>query len=132
MHTDRSRSMPPGLTCQASVPPPGATCACPYCCSTAAVRLVTHHGAEPADYCELDWPLVSESIAALGQAVVDVTGDLWTVCAEFPNWDVFQSSTGRFYASTSLDGQGTTVDAYLVGELRAQMVKTERQAAQSA
>jgi hypothetical protein len=96
------------------------------------VRLVTHHGAEPADYCELDWPLISESVVALGRAIVDVTGDPWTVRAEFPNWDVFQSSSGRFYASTSLNGQGTTVDAYLVGELRAQMVKTERQAAQSA
>jgi hypothetical protein len=124
--------MPPGLTCQVSFAPPGATCAFPYCFSTAVVRLVTHHGAEPNDYCELDWPLISESIAAHGQAIVDVTGDLWTARAEFPNWDIFQSCTGRFYASTSLGGQGATVDAYLIGDLQAQMVKAERQARQSA
>jgi hypothetical protein len=107
------------------MPPPGATCC--LCGTVAAVRLVTRHGDDPTDYCDLlHWPPVAAGIRARGLDLVDTTGDLAAVKAEFGTWDIWRSSSGRLYASTVLgNGQGTTVDAFLIGPLREQMLKIE-------
>jgi hypothetical protein len=59
--------------------------------------------------------------------MVDTTGDLAAVKAEFGNtWDIWRSSSGRLYASTVIaGGQGTTVDSFLAGPLRDQILKIE-------
>src|SRR6266852_1150530 len=51
-----------GLACQASVSPAGAACSRVGCGETATVRLVLRHGDPPYDYCDLDWPRVTETL----------------------------------------------------------------------
>jgi hypothetical protein len=57
--------------------------------------------------------------------VIDTTGDLRTSQDEFRRWNVWSSDAGRLYAAcygTGPDGpQGTTVAAFLAGQLRAEM-----------
>ncbi len=111
---------------QVSVPPADATCTCAFCGSTAVVRLVTHRDAQPMDICDLHWPGTRGTVTAEGHIIVDVTGDLQAVGDDFPDWSIWTASTGRMYATTVMsNGQGTTVDAFLIGPLRAQMAKIE-------
>jgi hypothetical protein len=123
-------------TYEATTPLPGATCQSERCCSVAVVRVVMPPSRFTADgmphqddgkpvirdTCELHWPGFRDLCARNGHRVTDTTGDLRAVAAELPGWRVFTSDGGRLYASTMLPGgQGITVDAFLVGHLRAQM-----------
>ncbi len=113
------------IACQASIPPEGAECSHDYCASTAVVRLVTHRGAGPADFCDLEWRRVRATIMARGHTITDITGDVWTLRAEFPHWHVWECVTGLFYATANFDSQGTTVYAYLIGKLRMEIAAVE-------
>ncbi len=116
-----------GLVCQASIAPPGVQCAYGTCQATATVRLMLRHGHPPYDYCEVDWPRVTDTLRTRGQTVTDTTGDMWTVRAEFANWEIWQSkSSGVYYALTSFGGRGVSVHAYLAGTLRAGMRAAEQ------
>ncbi len=115
----------PGLSGQASIPPQGAECGYAHCRTVAVVRLVTHRGADPADYCDLDWRRVRAEVLARGCSLVDITGDVWALRAEFPDWHIWECCTGLFYATAVFDGQGTTRYAYLVGKLRAEIAEAE-------
>jgi len=113
------------IACQVSIPPQGAECSHECCATPAVVRLVTHHGADPTDWCDLDWRRVRATILARGHTIVDTTGDVWSLRAEFPNWHIWESCTGLFYATANFDGQGTTVHSYLIGKLRAEIMAGE-------
>jgi len=103
-----------GLACQASVPPTGTGCSRVGCGETATVRLVLRHGDPAYDYCDLDWPRVTETLRARGLDVTDTTGNIWTVRAEFGHWEIWQStSSGIYYALTSFGGVGVSVHAFL-------------------
>jgi len=116
-----------GLVCQASMAPEGAECAYGHCRAPAEVRLVLRDGDQGHDYCEIDWPRVTHALKARGQTPTDTTGDIWTIRAEFPNWDVWHVQvSGVYYALTSFGGEGVSVHAYLVGALRAGMLAAER------
>jgi len=134
-------------TYQASVPPAGATCQSDLCRSTAVVRLTvppqrfTADGVPPDarevvtwDSCDLHWPAFRDVCVRSGHEVADGTGDLGVLATESPKWDIWRSDLGRYYASTVLpNGNGTTVDAYLIGQLRAEMRAVEdRQCASNA
>ncbi len=124
----------------ATTPPENATCQSDMCCSVAVVRLLlprpqfTADGLHddddaPAtwDTCDLHWPRFRETCARAGHEIIDLTGDLQRVATEFPRWNLWRSDGGRLYASASVGGtaQGTTVDAYLVGQLQAAMRDAE-------
>ncbi len=131
---------------QATTPPDGATCDMRGCCSAATVRMVipksrfeadgVDHSKDPSifDACELHWPTIRDACKRNGHAVVDTTGDLGQLAADFPAWSIFCSDGGRLYASTRLNGsaQGTTLDAYLVAQLRARLAATAAPSAVSA
>ncbi len=122
-------------TYAATEPAPGATCEIRACCSAAKVRVIVptsrfeadgvDHEKDPStlDACELHWPGLRDTCLRNGHRVVDSTGDLAGLAAEFPGWSIFHSDGGRLYASARVNGsgQGTTLDAYLVGQLRAQI-----------
>jgi hypothetical protein len=121
---------------QATEPPNGATCSTPRCVSAAKVRLLIplsrftadgqDHGQDPSTFalCYLHWPALRD--ASNGHRVVDATGDLRSLITDYPEWSIFASDGGRLYASARLNGspQGITLDAYLVGQLRAQIAAT--------
>lgn len=128
---------------QAAVPPAGATCRRDLCCSVAVVRLtIPRHkfttdelqndddSRVTWDACDLHWPGFRDVCLRSGREIVDETGDLQQLILRFPRWDVWRSDQGRLYASAVLNGsrQGTTVDAYLVGQLRSQMEQAEERA----
>ena len=116
-----------GLACQASVSPADAECSRVGCGQTVTVRLVLRHGDSAYDYCDLDWPHVTKTLRARGLEVTDTTGNIWTVRAEFPHWEIWQSgSSGIYYALTSFGGVGVSVHAFLVGTLRAGMLAAEQ------
>jgi hypothetical protein len=108
-----------------TIPPKGAECCARLCRTVAVVRLVVRHDADPADYCDLDWRNVRATILARGHSLVDNTGDVGELQAEYQNWHIWQCRTGLFYATAVFNGQGTTVYAYLVGKLRAEIAAVE-------
>ena len=124
---------------QASVPPAGAPCQSDLCRTRAVVRLTvrplrfTADGG-PADVrdvttwdtCDLHWPGFRDVVVRSGHDIADCTGDLGALVTDFPKWDIWRSDLGRLYASTVLPGgNGATVDAYLTGQLRAEMQAVE-------
>ena len=125
----------PGHRYQATEPPDGATCDMHGCGSAAKVRLIIpetrfeadgqDHDSDPTEFdlCELHWPQIRTASEHNGHQVVDTTGDLRALAADCPHWSVFASDGGRLYASARLPGsrQGVTLDACLVGQLRAQI-----------
>jgi hypothetical protein len=122
-------------TYQATEPPEDATCDTRGCGSVARVRLLipksrfeadgVDHDQDPPtfDVCQWHWLALRDACLRNGHAVVDATGDVHQLAAEFPTWTVFTSDGGRLYASPRVTGtgQGTTLDALLVGQLRTQM-----------
>ena len=121
-------------TYEATSPPEGATCQSDHCRSAAVVRLIiprprltadgVHTDADAIttwDNCDLHWPGFRDVCVRSGHTVLDRTGDLRELASASPEWAIFASDGGRLYASRRLNGHGTTVDAYLVGPLRAQM-----------
>jgi hypothetical protein len=115
------------LACQASVSPAAAACSRVSCGEATTVRLMLRHGDPAYDYCDLDWPGVTETLQARGLDVTDTTGDIWTIHAEFSNWEIWRStSSGAYYALTSFGGVGVSVHAFLVGTLRAGMLAAEQ------
>ena len=58
-----------------------------------------------------------------GHRIVDTTGDLAQLAADYPHCTIFASDGGRLFASARVNGsmQGVTVDAWLVGQLRVQL-----------
>lgn len=122
-------------TCQATEPPDRATCDIADCCSMAKVRLIIpmsrcdERGVEqdeaPStfDACELHWPQVRYAWLHDGYRIMDTSGDLERLVADFPQWKIFSSDAGLLYASARLNGsaQGTTLHAHLVGQLRQQL-----------
>jgi hypothetical protein len=89
--------------------------------------LMLRHGDQAYDYCDLDWPHAAETLRARGLDVTDTTGNMWTVRAEFPHWEIWQSrSSSIYYALTSFGGVGVSVHAFLVGTLRAGMLAAEQ------
>jgi len=97
------------------------------CGETATVRLMLRHGDPAYDYCDLDWPRVTETLRARGLDVTDTTGNIWTIRAESAGWEIWQStSSGIYYALTSFGGAGVSVHAFLVGTLRAAMLAAEQ------
>jgi len=123
-------------TYHASIPPDGATCQSDLCRSRAVVRLTvpprgfTADGG-PAevttwDSCDLHWVAFRDVCLRSGHEIADCTGDLGALVDESPRWDIWRSDLGRLYASTVLPSRhGTTVDAYLIGQLRAEMREVE-------
>ncbi len=123
---------------QAAIPPADATCDTRGCCSVAKVRIIipkSRFGADGIDHsndppvfdaCELHWPRIRDACLRNGHPVVDTTGDLRELAADFPTWSIFYSDGARLYASARVNGsrQGTTLDAYLIGQLRAQLKQT--------
>jgi len=124
-----------GIPYEASTPEAGATCHGNLCGSVAAVRLTVPRPAPNGrdddsplavwDMCELHWPSFHWACERSGHPVIDTTGDLRALQDEFGRWNVWTSDAGRLYAAcyvTGPDGpHGITVDAFLVGQLRAQM-----------
>lgn len=120
-------------TCHATEPPDRATCDIADCCSVARVRLITpgspcgvidrDEAPSTFDACELHWPQVRCARLRNGHRIVDASGDLARLAADFPQWKIFSSDAGLLYASARLNGspQGTTLHAHLVGQLREQM-----------
>ena len=116
----------------ATTPPDCATCGIKGCATTAAVRLIIpksrfeadgiDHDNAPAtfDTCEWHWPGMRDACLRNGHLVADITGDIRQLATDFPHCTIFTSDGGRLYASTRLPGahQGTTVDAFLAGQLR--------------
>jgi hypothetical protein len=126
------------LPYQVAIPTAGATCGGNLCGSVALVRLtvprpqVSGQDDSPLavwDMCELHWPSFRQECERSGHPVIDTTGDLRTLQNEFPRWNVWSSDGGRLYAAcyvTGPDGpHGTTVDAFLAGQLRAGMQAVE-------
>lgn len=114
---------------QVSQAPPGTTCQHTLCCGAATVRLRKSPSGEPADFCDMDFNIARSKLVALGQRIVDTTGDLPAVEAEFGNsWNVWRSRpAGRIYATTTMpSGQGMTVDDFLAGPLRTKMLEAEK------
>jgi hypothetical protein len=128
-----------GLPYEAAIPPAGATCHGNLCGSAAVVRLIVprpkisgQDDDSPLavwDVCELDWPIFRSICERSGHTVIDTTGDLRTLQDEFRRWNVWISDTGRLYAARHITGpdgmRGITVDAFLAGQLRAQMHAVE-------
>ncbi len=126
-------------TYEATQPPENATCDTPGCGSVAKVRMIipkslftadgVDHSQDPPtfDACELHWPGIRDTCMRNGHAVVDVTGDLRELMGEFPRWTVFTSDGGWLYASARVgkSKQGVTVHAYLVGQLRREILAME-------
>jgi hypothetical protein len=98
-----------GLPYQAAIPADGATCHGNLCRSVAAVRLIVPRPKVSGH--DDDSPLAVWDMRALQD--------------EFPCWNVWSSDAGRLSAAcyvTGPDGpRGTTVNAFLVAQLRAQM-----------
>ncbi len=126
-------------TYRATQPPADAECSTGGCRSAAKVRLLIppsrftadgqDHDQDPTqfDLCGLHWPAIRDASEHNGHQVVDITGDLRQLVADYPNWSVFASDGGRLYAAACRNGsgQGTTLDAYLVGQLRTQIAATD-------
>jgi hypothetical protein len=124
-----------GLPYQAAIPTAGASCHGNLCGSVAVVRLImprpTIGGPDDDsplavwDMCALHWPSLRWACERSGHPVIDTTGDLRALQEEFPGRNVWTSDAGRLYAAcyvTGPDGPyGITVDAFLAGQLRAQM-----------
>jgi len=124
---ERSKIMN-GPVCEASIAPGGAKCAYGHCQATADVRLVLRQGDPPFDYCEVHWPHVTDALRARGQTVTDTTGTIWTIRAEFQNWDIWHVKvSGVYYALTTFGGEGVSVHAYLIGALRARMLAAQEE-----
>jgi hypothetical protein len=123
-------------TYHATEPPDGATCDAQGCCTVAKVRALVpgsrfeadgiDHDQDPSvfDACELHWTSIRDACRRNGHTVLDITGDLRQLVAEFPDWTIFWSDGGRLYASpkTSASRLGTTVHSFLVSQLRRQML----------
>ncbi len=123
------------LPYEAAIPPAGATCYGNLCGSVAVVRLtvprpkITGHDDDSPlavwDMCELHWPSFRWACERSGHPVIDTTGDLRTLQHQFSRWNVWSSDAGRLYAACYMTGpdgpHGTTVDAFLAGQLRTQM-----------
>jgi len=128
-------STPLGNPYQAAVPPANATCDTRGCRSVAKVRIIIprsrleadgiDHSNDPPifDACGLHWPRIRDACLRNGHPVVDTTGDLRELAADFTGWSIFYSDGARLYASARVKGsrQSTTLDAYLIGQLRAQL-----------
>jgi hypothetical protein len=124
-----------GLPYEAAIPTAGATCHGNLCRSVAVVRLVVprpkisgQNADAPVavwDMCELHWPSFRWACERSGHPVIDTTGGIRSLQDEFPCWNVWSSDAGRLYAACYVIGpdgpHGTTVDAFLAGQLRAQM-----------
>ncbi len=124
-----------GFPYRAAIPPAGATCHGDLCGSVAVVRLIvplpTANGLDADsplvawDTCELHWPSLRWACERSGHPVIDTTGNLRTLQDEFRRWNVWSSDAGRLYAACYVTGpngpHGTTVDAFLAGQLRVQM-----------
>jgi hypothetical protein len=120
---------------QATTPPEGATCDSNGCGSAARVRMIIpesrfdadgiDHSNDPPTFgaCDLHWPGIRDTCVHNGHDVVDTTGDIGQLAVDFPQWTIFRSDGGRLYASARLHGtpQGMTLDACLIGQLRAKM-----------
>jgi len=52
----------------------------------------------------LHWPGIRDACRRNGHTVVDTTGDLRQLAADFPAWRIFTSDGGRLYASARLNG----------------------------
>lgn len=123
-------------TYQATTPPQGATCDVRGCGSAAKVRMIipefrftadgADHTCDPDtwDTCDLHWSGFRDAILRNGHQVADITGDLTQLVADFRNWTIFKSDNGRLYASN----YGTTLYAWLIGPLRAEMEHVTEQA----
>ena len=123
-------------TYNATTAPHGAICDMRGCGSAAEVRTIipksrfradgTDHSQDPDrwDSCDLHWPRFRDATMRNGHQIVDTTGDLGRLLADFRNWTIFKSDNGRLYAS----GHGTTLYAWLVGPLRADMERETQQA----
>ena len=128
-----------GLPYEASIPVAGATCHGSLCRSVAVVRLVlprpkiSGQDDDPPlavwDMCELHWPSLRWACERSGHPVIDTTGNLRALQDEFRRWNVWASDAGRLYAARYITGpdgpHGITVDAFLAGQLRAQMQAVE-------
>ena len=125
-------------TYQATTPPDGTTCDMRGCGSAAEVRVIVPkprfeadgagHSRDPGtwDSCDLHWPRFRDAVMRNGHEVVDTTGDLRQLVADFGTWTVFKSDSGRLYAAS----YGMTLYGWLVGPLRAEMQRaTERASA---
>ncbi len=116
-------------------PPEGARCSERGCCSVADVRVIIpesrftadgiDHSKAPStfDACEWHWPAMRDACMRNGHRIVDTTGEIGELVADFPQCNVFSSDSGRLYASSRTNGSvpRATVDAWLVGQLRAQL-----------
>ncbi len=120
---------------EATTPPDAATCGVRGCRTVAAVRMVipqsrfeadgVEHSKDPStfDTCEWHWPRMRDACVRNGHRIVDTTGDLAQLAADYPHCTIFASDGGRLFASARVNGsmQGVTVDAWLVGQLRVQL-----------
>jgi hypothetical protein len=120
---------------QATIPPAGTACSEDGCCSVAVVRVTMpaqaaaggppDDGQQPAiwDACELHWPRLRAAYIRAGHVIADATGDPADIKLDYPGWALWTSvDAGRLYATTRTPGgQGMTVYACLVGQLRAQI-----------
>ncbi len=120
---------------QATSPPADTKCDMRGCCSVANVRVIIpesrftadgiDHSKDPStfDACEWHWPAMRDACLRNGHRIVDITGDIRQLAAEFPRCNIFTSDGGRLYASAPLNGfaPDTTVDAWLAGQLRVQL-----------
>ncbi len=122
-------------TYQATTPPGGARCSMTGCATLAQVRVIIpksrftadgiDHRKDPStfDACEWHWPAMRDASLRNGHRIVDTTGDIRQLAADFPHCNIFTSDSGRLYASAPLNGspQSATVHAWLVVQLRAQL-----------
>lgn len=124
-----------GLTYHATDPPQGATCDIKGCGAAARVQVNVpacrfeadgvDHSKDPPTFktCEWHWPRMRGACVRNGHQIVDTTGDLGQLAADYPHCSIFASDSGRLYASVRVNGspQGGTVDAWLVGQLRVRL-----------
>lgn len=125
---------------QLTTPPHGQRCSAPGDGTLAVVRVITpreHFEADGTDYSEVSaaldfcdhcWPRILDGYQRFGHKIVDTTGNLRLLAGEFPRWRIFHSDGGRLYASARVNGsqQGTTVYAWTVAGLRAEIEQAER------
>jgi len=121
-------------TYQATMPPDDTTCGMRSCSARATVRTVippsrfeadgVDHSQDPStfDTCVCHWPIMRAAVLGNGHEITDTTGDIEALKADYPTWSVFRSDSGRLYAAACRGtGLGITLDAWLAGQLRAQM-----------
>jgi hypothetical protein len=111
-------------------PPNAEQCNTHACIQTATVRVIIPREMLPdacdsltEDQCCICWPKLRRNLTERGHEIRDITGDPDCLAAEYPGSTVFRSDEGILYASLPVPGtpQRTTLDAYLVGHLRAQV-----------